>query len=63
MKDNGSSKSGATKGSLGDASMSDLERGYSDASPTSKEMDDVEQASPFDSQNGGFTGRPSGWER
>lgn len=63
MKDNGNSRAGVTKGSLGDASESDLVRGYSDADPTSKEMDDVEMASPFEKPESGFVGRPSGWER
>lgn len=63
MKNSGVVSQGATSGSLGDASMSDLERGYNNASPTSNEMDDVEEAAPFCAPEGGFVGRPSGWER
>jgi len=63
MKDNGGSKKGCTKGSLGDASVADLDRGYSDAEPKSQKLHDAASTMPFESPEGGFVGRPDGWER
>lgn len=57
MRESQAPKDGATKSSLGDASKGDLNKGYFDA----KQPDDLDEyQSPV---QGGFLGRPSGWER
>jgi len=64
MKDNGGSRSGGSNGSLDGATAADLDRGYSDATPESEKLEDVaECCDPFEKPEGGFVGRPSGWER
>ena len=66
----GSSTQGATSGSLGDASMADLEQGFTnenkaDADPVPLYSDDSAGGSnaTVNLTVGGFLGRPAGWAR
>lgn len=58
LPDSSASKDGITKPSLGGASMADLDQGFSDV----PNMDNAPSVTP-DRLNGGFLGRPGGWER
>lgn len=49
---------GGTNGSMGDASQADLKRGYTKPQPETEQPMDFEPM-----QQGGFVGRPGGWER
>ncbi len=51
---------GATGGSAGGASMSDLKRGYTDCND---EADYPSYLEPAAAPQGGFLNRPRGWER
>lgn len=62
----GSSTMGASGGALGDASMADLQRGYSDGTYTAPVQDDGTGPITFDDDSSkikGFLTRPEGWER
>lgn len=63
MKDAGTATHGATENSLGEASMSDLDKGFYGAGDKSKERNTVFDLMDIESQAGGFCGRPSGYER
>lgn len=59
----GSSSQDVTDNSLGDASMSDLKRGYSKPSASDPDSYDETYLSFPLTQVGGFLGRAQGWER
>lgn len=63
MKQSDAGITGGSASSTQGATKTELKEGYFNPCKGSKELDDVEMASPFDSQDGGFAGRPSGWER
>jgi hypothetical protein len=64
LPESSASTDGATKGSLGGASIADVKRGYSDAS-AGDHMPDLQCCCPMcvGEKQGGFLGRPQGFER
>lgn len=58
LKQSNASYTGGTNGSLGEADMADLKRGY-----TKPGAAENEESTQYNTQKGGFCGRPHGWER
>lgn len=59
LPESNASYTGGTNGSMGEATMADLKRGYTKPAPESSD----DQPMFYPETEGGFVGRPKGWER